>query len=73
MVTECAFSFSDLYMAAYGKKPETDVMQKLEKMTQVERNKLVTKWAKKAKWETKLRIGSDNIEYVAFAPKFLGK
>lgn len=70
MATECAFSFIDLYMAAYGEKPVADIIQKFEKMPQDKRNKVVTKWATTAGWETKMCIGSDGIEYIAFAPKF---
>lgn len=70
MAIECAYSFKDLYIAANGILPTDNELNELYKLHQRERNKTVSDWAQKAKWQTRRRVGSDGQVYFAFAPKF---
>lgn len=70
MAIECAFSFRDLFIAAYGREPDGRELQLLYALSQEERNKTVKRWAKKADWEVTERTGSDGVTYLAFAPNF---
>lgn len=68
MKLECAYSFADLYTAAFGQKPEQAELHALYALNQTERNKQVQVWAKQAGWGTEERIGSDGVVYLAFCP-----
>ncbi len=70
MPIECAYSFRDLYFAAFGKQLSKEQIIKFERISQTDRNKLVKDWAKKAAWETKDKPGSDGLIYTAFCPRF---
>ncbi len=67
---ECAYSFKDLYIAAFGKAPDRHVFSKFELASQSQKNEIVKQWAQKAGWQTVSRFGSDGAVYTAFAPKF---
>ncbi len=70
MAIECAYSFRDLFNAAYGREPNDGELQRFYSFSQEERNKTVKRWAQKANWEVAERIGSDGVVYLAFAPNF---
>lgn len=70
MNIECAYSFADLYKAAFKKEPSQQELANLYALPQNERNLKVKEWASLAGWETKERLGSDKVFYSAFAPKF---
>ncbi len=65
---ECNFSFDDLYIAANGKKISKALKTKFQILDQNKINELVLKWAKKAKWTTEERTGSDKVIYISFHP-----
>lgn len=65
---ECDYSFDNLYEAAFSKKISKSLKIKLQKLPQNEINTLVSKWAKKANWVTKKKIGSDKEVYLSFYP-----
>ncbi len=67
---ECAFSFNDLYKAAFNENPSDEMLQNFSRLPQEEKNGVVKDWAQKAGWQTITRLGSDGITYTAFAPKF---
>lgn len=68
MKLECAYSFADLYTAAFGKKPEQAELDALYALSQTERNGQVEVWAQRAGWGTEPRVGSDGVIYIAFCP-----
>ncbi|MBI3421266.1 MAG: hypothetical protein HY006_04320 [Candidatus Sungbacteria bacterium] len=68
MSKECAYSFDDLFLAAYHRTMSHDEKTTLSEMTQLERNALVCIWAAQAHWHVRDRLGTDGNEYVAFAP-----
>ena len=68
MEKSCAYSFADLYRAAFGKLPEPKVMLDLFSKPREEINLTVIDWAKAASWETKRKKGADGYEYLAFGP-----
>ena len=68
MGPECAYSFKDLYIAAFKKAPEAGELESLYALAQDQRNKQVKEWAILAGWGTKERIGSDGVQYTAFCP-----
>lgn len=70
MAIECAYSFTDLYRAAFGREPDAIAMAEFGRSSRQQRNTLVTRWAQLAGWETKDKVGSDGQVYTAFAPKF---
>jgi hypothetical protein len=70
MAIECAYSFSDLFEAVYLRKPTIKETANFGNMNQEDKNNIVKKWAQKAGWETKERIGTDGLLYIAFAPTF---
>jgi hypothetical protein len=70
MLTECNYSFTDLYIAAFGRTPSEEELLNFGKISQFERNILVKQWAEKAGWEVKDKIGTDGQVYTAFAPEF---
>ena len=70
MLPECAYSFADLYKAAFGQEPGQQELLDLYAKSQAERNEIVGQWATRAGWQTKTRTGSDGQEYSAFAPTF---
>lgn len=72
MGAECQYSFSDLYEAAHGSPMSQGVREALYGETQKERNERVQQWAQTAGWETQVRLGSDQQEYLAFCPNFSG-
>lgn len=65
---ECDFSFSDLYKAAFGKNLSKKEKESFANLTQIEINRLVSKWAKKASWKTQDKKGDDGKIYLAFYP-----
>lgn len=68
MKLECAYSFSDLYIAAHGKPPERTELDMLYALSQVDRNTRVREWAQQAGWGVEERVGSDGTAYTAFCP-----
>lgn len=68
MKLECAYSFTDLYSAAFKKPPEAGELEQLYALPQAERNTVVQEWAQLAGWGTRQRIGTDGVEYTAFCP-----
>lgn len=68
MKLECAYSFADLYTAAFGQEPEQRELGALYALSQTERNRRVHAWAEQAGWGTEERIGSDGVVYLAFCP-----
>lgn len=70
MESECQFSFSDLYEAAFGRKPTLEEIAYLKNFSQEELNKRVKEWAKKADWNALDIVGTDGKIYTAFYPKW---
>lgn len=70
MNQECAYSFTDLYIAAMGRKPDKKEARDMSKLSLKRKNELIRILAAKADWETIERIGTDDRVYVAFAPEF---
>jgi len=70
MAIECAYSFDDLYQAAYGKPIDISDKEKFQARPQEEINTMVRSWVKKAGWMMEERAGSDGKTYLAFAPHF---
>lgn len=68
MGIECAYSFKDLYLAAFGHEPKVDELLNLYALPQAKKNAVVAKWTKKAGWATSVRLGTDGVEYLAFYP-----
>lgn len=68
MGIECAYSFLDLYKAAFGKSPALKEKIKLQTLSQDEINQLVKDWAEKANWKTRNKKGADGIIYLSFHP-----
>ncbi len=68
MDISCNFSFWDLYKAAFKKNPSKKLKKDFQNLSQIEINKHVLIWAKKAGWQTEERIGSDKKIYLAFFP-----
>jgi hypothetical protein len=66
---ECAFSFADLYEAAFDRLPEDKELEDLYALPNVEKNKIVGEWAKHAGWSTDERLGDDGETYLAFWPE----
>jgi hypothetical protein len=69
MGIECAYSFEDLYRAAYGKSLSLKEKNKLQNISQEKINSLVLAWAEKAGWKTNKKIGKDNKIYLSFYPR----
>lgn len=69
MQTQCAYSFLDLYQAAFGIDFHNFDSIKFSGLSQSKKNEKVRQWAALAGWQTLDRIGSDGQLYVAFAPK----
>ena len=64
---ECCFSYRDLFSVAEGRiwTPEEEIVFK--NLTQVERNKWVSKLVTKApQFQTKEKVGDDGVTYLAF-------
>lgn len=70
MGVECAYSFWDLYKAAFGQDAPEEYKQKFFSMSQNKRNREVAEWAEKANWQLDRRLGTDGEIYLAFAPVF---
>lgn len=70
MGIECAYSFWDLYRAAFGKDASRKTKAKFYSMSQNMRNREVESWAKLANWQIDKRLGTDGEIYFAFAPSF---
>lgn len=68
MKLECAYSFADLFTAAFGRAPTQDELAALYVLSQTERNAQVQQWAEQAGWGTEDRIGTDGVVYTAFCP-----
>lgn len=68
MDASCNFSFWDLYTAAHGKTATVEFKKEFMSQFQTTINKHVKEWAKKAKWKTEERIGTDKKLYLAFFP-----
>lgn len=68
MGIECAYSFDDLYKAAYGKNLKANEKAELQNLSQEKINEFVEIWAQKARWKTCKKKGSDNKIYLSFHP-----
>ena len=68
MISECNFSFNDLYEAAFGKSLDVKEKAKFQELSQQEINILVLQWAKKAGWKTTKKINKDKTVFIAFNP-----
>lgn len=68
MGIECAYSFEELYKAAFGRSLTKKEKLEFQESSQEEINNLVLVWAQKAKWTTDKRSGTDGREYIAFYP-----
>lgn len=68
MGIECAYSFDDLYNAAFGESLDPQEKQRLQKLSQKELNNLVLEWAQKAGWKIREKRGTGNVLYLAFFP-----
>jgi hypothetical protein len=64
----CAYSFADLFRAAFGREPLRDELDKLYALPQTERNRVVREWAEKAGWTTEAIRGTDGVMYTSFGP-----
>ncbi|MCL5436013.1 MAG: hypothetical protein M1275_02940 [Patescibacteria group bacterium] len=64
----CAYSFADLYRAAFGKTPEPKFLVELFSKPRPEINRTVAEWAKAAGWKTEMKKSADGQEYLAFGP-----
>ncbi len=69
-MTECQYSFYDLFHAAYSKKPTIEQIANFENLSQAGKNELIKKWAEIAGWEVLDKFGEDGVTYTAFAPTF---
>ncbi|MBK6912010.1 MAG: hypothetical protein IPH10_13950 [bacterium] len=69
MSSHCAYSFADLYRAAYGGEPTREQLQELYALAQEQRNAVVREWVKRAGWETVDVRGTDGEVYASFGPK----
>lgn len=69
MKNSCAYSFADLYRAAFGKSPQPKTMLDLFAKSREEINLQVAEWAKIAGWKTQIRTGAAGVEYLAFCPR----
>lgn len=65
---ECAYSFEDLYRAAFGKSLKPQEKFELQNLSQEKINTLVSLWAQKAQWKTHKKKGSDKKVYLSFHP-----
>ena len=70
MAIECAYSFTDLFRAAFKREPTIEETAHFTNLSQEGKNKLVKEWAKQAAWETQDKQGADGVVYTAFAPTF---
>ncbi len=69
MITkECAYSFSDLFMAAQGRAMTAKEQVEFRALTQSARNSAVQKLAAVAGWKTREITGTDGKCYTAFCP-----
>lgn len=68
MKLECAYSFGDLYTAAFGRSPKRAELDALYALSQADRNVQVGEWARQAGWGTEQRVGTDGVVYTAFCP-----
>lgn len=69
MSSHCAFSFADLYRAAFRAEPTREQLAELYAFTQEQRNTVVREWVKLAEWETTDVRGTDGVLYASFGPK----
>ena len=67
---ECAYSFRDLFQAAFGREAKPEEMDEFSHLTQEEKNQKVKEWAKLADWNTLDKVGADGQTYTAFYPKW---
>jgi len=63
---ECAFSFEDLFRAAYGRGWSENEKAQVYGMTQADRNEWVSQTAAKTDFKTEDRVGTDGVVYRAF-------
>ena len=68
MGIECDYSFDALYQAAFGKKIPKKEKRKFQSLSQDEINTLVSRWAKKAGWDTTEKKGTDGNNFLSFHP-----
>lgn len=68
MGIECAYSFDDLYKAAFGKNLTKKEKLEFQKLSQKEINSLVLNWAQKTNWITLEKKGVDGKIYISFHP-----
>ncbi len=69
MSSHCAYSFADLFIAAFGEPPAQVALDELYALSQEERNIVVRDWARRAEWESFDVTGSDGVVYASFGPK----
>jgi len=69
MSSHCAFSFTDLFEAAFGLKPERVALDELYALSQEERNIVVRDWVRRAEWESFDVKGTDGVVYASFGPR----
>ena len=69
MSSHCAYSFTDLFEAAFGEQPAQAAMDELYALSQVERNIVVRDWVRRAEWESFDVTGTDGVVYASFGPK----
>jgi hypothetical protein len=70
MSIECAYSFFDLFRAAFKREPTIEEIAHFENLPQSGKNEMVKQWAAAAAWEAQDRVGTDGQTYTAFAPTF---
>jgi hypothetical protein len=68
MEKECAYSFSDLFLAAHNRPMSTEEASAFAKLSQIDRNAAVSVLAIKAGWKTRLVVGTDGQAYTTFCP-----
>jgi len=69
MSSHCAYSFADLYEAAFGARPARAALEELYALSQDERNIIVRDWVRRAEWETFDVLGTDGVVYASFGPQ----
>lgn len=69
MSSHCAYSFADLYTAAFGEQPSRAALDELYSLTQDERNIVVRDWVMRAEWESFDVQGADGVIYASFGPR----
>ena len=68
---ECAYSFFDLFRAAFKREPTIEEIAHFQNLPQPGKNEMVKQWAKEAAWEIQDRLGAEGEIYTAFAPTFI--